>query len=711
MRRRFIVHIPTSIVSLGALLIGVSFIGAVQRTNASAATGLAFPAGVSANHRYLVDQNALPYMVNGDSPHSLFVNLTETQADTYFADRQAHGFNAAWIQILCDGYTGGRPDGSTYDGIMPFTTPDDFSTPNPAYFARIDDMVTLAGNHGITVFLDPVDMAGWLTAVESNGPTKDFNYGAYLGNRYKDFPNVIWLNGNDFQTWSNATDDADARAVANGILSSDTNHIQTVELDYVVSSSLDDQSWVPIIGMNAAYTYNPTYAEVLHAYNQTPTMPVTMVEANYEFENYGGPDTTAEALRRQEYWTMTSGATGQLYGSHYTWNDGTNWSDEQAHLDTTGVAQYQIMENIFGALPWYSLTPTASLVTSGAGTFDSGNMDVLQSNYATAAMTPDGTYGVVYVPTARTIGVNLGLMQGTVSASWFDPATGTSTPASAPFTTPGTHADGASDWLLLLKASGTTTMTTTLPASTTTTTLPASTTTTTVPANTTTTTTTTTTTIPASTTTVPASTTTTTTVQAVKPTFKQVASATPQTAQSKVSVKLSKTEAAGDMNVVVVSMNDMTASISSVTDSLGSVYSIAAPLARGNGVSQAIYYAPRIRAGPDTVTVTLNKAANYVDVRFAEYAGVSTLDQAGVATGNGGVAAATVTASRSNELIVGAASVTWSIDGAGPGFTARVITSPDADILEDSVSTAAGSYTAASTGMPNGWVAQAVSFT
>jgi hypothetical protein len=44
-----------------------------------------------------------------------------------------------------------------------------------------------------------------------------------------------------------------------------------------------------------------------------------MVEANYEFENNTGKDLgTPAILRRQEYWTALSGATGQLYGNGYT---------------------------------------------------------------------------------------------------------------------------------------------------------------------------------------------------------------------------------------------------------------------------------------------------------------------------------------------------------------------------------------------------------
>ena len=94
-------------------------------------------------------------------------------------------------------------------------------------------------------------------------------YGQYLGNRYKNFPNIIWISGNDFQDWSNPNDDAVVTAVALGIKSVDTNHLQTVELNYTLSSSLDDTNWAPIIGLNGAYTYSPTYDEVLHAYRQS----------------------------------------------------------------------------------------------------------------------------------------------------------------------------------------------------------------------------------------------------------------------------------------------------------------------------------------------------------------------------------------------------------------------------------------------------------
>jgi hypothetical protein len=704
MRLRPALCLATLVGTLGSLVFGVNAFVGGRAAIASASDP--FPVGMSANHRYLVDQNGQPYMIVGDSPHSLFVNTSPADADFYLANRQAHGVNAIWVQALSNGYTGGRADGSTFDGILPFTTPGDFSTPNPVYFDRVATIIQEAENHGITAFLDPVDLAGWNAQMSSNGATKDGAFGAFLGNRFKSFPNIVWLNGNDFQNWGDPTADADALALAQGIASSDPNHVQTIELNYNSSSSLDDQRWAGTVKLNAAYSYNATYDEVLHAYNQTPTIPTFMVEANYENENNtAGPDTTPESLRRQEWWTMTSGASGQLYGNHTTWTFPAGW---KTNIDTPGIAQLGVMRSFFLSEPWQQLVPDAAFVTSGQGSYNSGYIDVLQTDYATAAVTPDGAHAVVYIPSARTLSVNTAKLQANVTARWIDPTTGASQPATAPYATPGTHADGASDWALAFDSPGSTPPTTT----TTTTTTTAATTTTTAATTSTSPSTTSTTTPSETTTTTPGTTTTTATTSPSSssvPAFKQVASATPQTAQSSVAVSFANAEQAGDLNVIAVGWN-ANVDIVSVADSSGNSYNVAAPTITGNGKSQAIYYATQVSAGPDVVTVTFSGPANYVDLRLAEYAGVSTLDAAGSATGTTGTAAASVTTSAPNELVIGAATCSYAIYGAGPGFTTRIITQPDSNILSDQLAVTAGSYSASTIGDPANWVAQAVAF-
>jgi Protein of unknown function (DUF4038) len=85
----------------------------------------AYPLRVSSNGRYLVDQQNAPFLVAGDSPQSIIGNLSLADAEFYFADRQANGFNAAWVNLLCSSYTYCNSDGTTKDGLQPFTTPGD----------------------------------------------------------------------------------------------------------------------------------------------------------------------------------------------------------------------------------------------------------------------------------------------------------------------------------------------------------------------------------------------------------------------------------------------------------------------------------------------------------------------------------------------------------------------------------------------------------
>ena len=203
----------------------------------------------------------MPFLIKGDSPQGL-IALSPADQQIYLGGRHAQGIDAIWVSLLCSTYSGICPNINGYAGVAPFTTPGDLSTPNETYFTQVDAMLNLAAQYGIVVFLDPIETGGWLDVLSSNGTTKDYNYGVYLGNRYKNFPNIVWLNGNDFQTWTNSSDDAVVQAVANGIKSVDSNHLQTVELNYDTSGSLDDPKWAGIIGLDSAYSYYPQYGQV-----------------------------------------------------------------------------------------------------------------------------------------------------------------------------------------------------------------------------------------------------------------------------------------------------------------------------------------------------------------------------------------------------------------------------------------------------------------
>ena len=451
------------------LLCGLMVATSLQVAKAQAA----YPLKLSANHRYLVDQNGKPFLMVGDTPQGLMGRLTEDDAEYYFADREAHGFNTlGWIDVMCAGndYKWNK-DAVTPDGIKPFNgyvaggtdfNHYDLSKPNEAYFTRLDHIMQLATKHHLLVFIDPIETIGWLPALRNNGMKAAYAYGQYLGKRYKGFSNAAWLNGNDFNHWTVPEDDDLVQAVSKGIRSMAPDQLQTVELHVRTSSSFDDPRWIPLIELNGTYTYSPTYIQMLHSYNQKPVAPVIMIEAHYDWEDVGTPPDfgTPYVLRKEDYWTTLSGGIGQWYGNKYTWSFDDGWKDM---IDTPGVEQLGIWAKFFSSLPWQDLVPDQdhSVLTAGYGAFGNVDTRVSKSDYATAAKTADGSTVVVYVPTARAITVNMASLKGTAKARWFDPSNGeyqdvsgspVANRGSHEFTPPGKNHAGDGDWVLLLQA-------------------------------------------------------------------------------------------------------------------------------------------------------------------------------------------------------------------------------------------------------------------
>jgi len=444
----------------------------VATTQATA--GTAFPLKLSTNGRYLVDQNNVPFLMNGDSPQGLIVRLPISGAassETYLADREAHGFNTIWVNLLARADNGGNSSGMTFDGVAPFMSQDDISVPNPVYFQRAHDMIAQAATHHILVVLDPIETIDHLGVLRANGATKDQNYGAFVGNYFKDLPNIIWMSGNDYAY--NTSDDAYTLAVVQGIKSTDrADRLQTVELYPTPVGSLADPSWTPYINIDMAYTYAPAYAQVLTEYNRAlntsnGTMPTFLIESYYDYEqippinNHAQPDST---YRNQEYWTALSGAAGQVYGNYYTVRFPSGWNNT-ANLDTPTVTQLGYLNGLLGSFNWYDLVPdqTDTFLTGGQGEYigyviHNADGSLKQNDYSTAALTADGHTGLIYVPTPRTITVNMSKLADQVTARWFDPTTNTfsnigtyANSGSRQFTPPSiVHADGARDWILVL---------------------------------------------------------------------------------------------------------------------------------------------------------------------------------------------------------------------------------------------------------------------
>ena len=159
-----------------------------------------FPVRVSKNRRYLEDARSKPFLLHGDTAWSLIVQLTREETDEYLENRRQKGFNLILVLLIDPSYADNPPENK--NGDAPFTTPNDFSTPNEKYFAHADWVIHKAREKGFLVLLNPVytgfsvdglsSRNGWTSAIIANGPTKCRNYGRYVGNRYRGYTNIIW---------------------------------------------------------------------------------------------------------------------------------------------------------------------------------------------------------------------------------------------------------------------------------------------------------------------------------------------------------------------------------------------------------------------------------------------------------------------------------------------------------------------------------------
>jgi len=427
----------------------------------SAAT---YPLKVSStNKRLLVDQNNAPFLLVGDSPHALIVNLNVADATRFFEDRRTNGFNSMWIEIICEDSEAGRIDGSLLDGTTPFTSTLggglwDMSTPNDAYFAHVDAIIRIAATNGIQILMNPADTGGWnggwTETMLTNGSARCRQYGQYLGSRYKDFPNLIWFSGNDFQAWQTPTNDAVVSAIARGIKDFDTNHLQTVQFDYPVSASLDNTNWASIVNLNFVYSYYAQYERVQREYKRTNVMPIVMIEGHYEYQtNYYGDFGTIPVLRRQMYWSMLSGAIGHCYGNDAVWPFQPGW-DAPAIFNSQAISELKHVTALFQSRRWHAFAPdiNRTVLTAGFGTYAT-NAVVSANNFATCSRETNGHTVMVYAPTQRAMTIDMTKISGTNAlAWWFDPRTGVATNF-GPFATTGTRVftpPTTNDWVLVL---------------------------------------------------------------------------------------------------------------------------------------------------------------------------------------------------------------------------------------------------------------------
>jgi Protein of unknown function (DUF4038)/Putative collagen-binding domain of a collagenase len=460
--------------------------GIAESGRGYAAAAAEFPLRVAAGGRHLVDDRGRPWRIQADAAWLMSALATPDEVDRYLETRRAQGFNAFYLHAMVHpgGYEAAPNAPANAQGDPPFAAPGDFSTAgaSPAserYWQWIDSIIDKAAAHGMVVMLaytylgfDGGDQGWYREVMEQPDRKALFDWGRWLGTRYKGQPNIVWLGLGDFTPPPGSEGAARARAIARGIQAAGATQLFMAE----PSSPDEIPGQVPgfgrVVDVNSFYGYGPdgegnVYETAERAWDLSPRKPAWMQEGTYEYEDNTGNFTREPwETRRGRYWSVLGGGTaGDGFGSRDVWQ----WQDFPAALTSPGADYSAYAFDLFASLPWWQLRPSGTdpgfagttLVTQGRGLWGG-------SDYITSALTDDHEWLLAYVPVthqgARRFQVDMGALGGPVRARWFDPSAGTYLAISdgyafpnegtRRFTTPGLRNDGTDDWLLVLDASG-----------------------------------------------------------------------------------------------------------------------------------------------------------------------------------------------------------------------------------------------------------------
>ena len=150
------------------------------------------------------------------------------------------GFNLIWVGAVDQSYLV-NPPGNALGQVSPIGYPDEggkvFTNMNEAYFAHLDYVIQRAAAHSFTVLLKAAfvfsgpsycsDDMRWCRELQTASGAELTTYGAYLGNGYMSYPNIIWmmdaLRSHGLSHFQAQMDD-----IANGIKSVDSVHLMAV---------------------------------------------------------------------------------------------------------------------------------------------------------------------------------------------------------------------------------------------------------------------------------------------------------------------------------------------------------------------------------------------------------------------------------------------------------------------------------------------------
>ena len=385
---------------------------------------------VSANKHFLQFEDGTPFFWLGDTAWELFHRLNNEETELYLENRRAKGFTV--IQAVALAELDGLNTPNRY-GETPLIDNNPL-TPNEKYFEHVDWVIKKAAEKGIFIGLlptwgDKIDKQWGIGPVIFNKENA-YKYGQWIANRYKNFQNIIWINGGDRS--GGGTNTEIWNAIGTGIKLVDKNHLMTFHPTGGQSSSewFQNAEWLDFNMSQTGHcsrSYDAFKTLVFGVYTKTPTKPCFDGEPRYEDHPVCWNPTVLGwfddvDVRQAAYWSLFSGGFGHTYGCHPIWQFKTNdlapigsvrhnWTEA---LDFPGALDMLNMRRLMQSRPMMDRIPFQELIA---------NDYMPESEFVVA--TKGKNYAFVYMPAYRTAKINLDKLDWKKSVVWkYNPRTG-----------------------------------------------------------------------------------------------------------------------------------------------------------------------------------------------------------------------------------------------------------------------------------------------
>ncbi len=389
---------------------------------------------VSPNKRYLVKADGTPFFWLGDTAWELFHRCNRKQADYYLKRRSEQGFTVVQAVALAefDGLHVPNPYGE-----LPLKY-DDPTQPNEAYFKHVDYIIDKAAEYNISIaFLptwgDKIFKSTWGKGPEVFTPENAKVYGQWLGKRYKDRRNIIWIMGGD-RNPRNEADKSVWRALAEGVTAGAGGadnvlmsfHPQPNELG--AGEYFYEDGWLDFnMFQNGHCRDTRVFDKIQSSYKRMPAKPVIDAEPIYEdhpvcFNVNELGTSNAYDVRKFAYLDVLAGAFGHTYGCHDIWQFYSPYREAvngphiywQEAMELPGASQMKFLRRLMESRPILDRVPDQSLVVEN---------DLFTSERVQAARGND--YAFIYTTAGRAFTVILGKISGSrLNALWYNPRNG-----------------------------------------------------------------------------------------------------------------------------------------------------------------------------------------------------------------------------------------------------------------------------------------------